>query len=96
MNYHPFESGNYTLKPGPVIGVGGMYATGNGLDNVVSLAAQVPSVAERQVVSTNPPFLDEKAHVLLLPVGDFSRRRQGKYTRSFSARVAAPLEVVGP
>ena len=73
-----FESGYYTLKAGPVIGVGGMYATENGLENIVSLAAQVPSTVERQVVSTNPPLLNEIAHVLLLPVEDFGRRTQGR------------------
>ena len=78
------ESGHYTLKPGPVIGVGGMYATGNGLDHFVTLAAQVPSTAEHQVVSTNPPLLDEMAHVLVLPVGDFSRRKQGKHIHDHS------------
>ncbi|EDR09310.1 clitocypin cysteine proteinase inhibitor [Laccaria bicolor S238N-H82] len=44
-----FESGYWSLKAGPVIGVGGMYATENGLGNIVSIAAQVPSTAERQV-----------------------------------------------
>ena len=65
-----FKPGNYTLQLGPVTGVGGLYATGDGVNKMVILAARDPPTDERQVVSTNPPLLDEMAHVLLLPVAD--------------------------
>jgi len=79
-----FQSGNYSLRPGPVVGVGGEYATGNGPDKIVTLAAEVPSTAGRQVVSINSLLFDEMAHVIPLPVGDFSRRRQGKHIHDHS------------
>ena len=44
-------SGLYTLRAGPVVGIGGLYATGNGLDDIVTVAPQVPPFVERQVVS---------------------------------------------
>ncbi|KIK01762.1 hypothetical protein K443DRAFT_6678 [Laccaria amethystina LaAM-08-1] len=64
-----FESGNYSLKPGPVIGVGGMYATGNGLDNIVTLAAEVPSTAGRQVWEILAVEGKENVYTIILHTG---------------------------
>lgn len=38
------------LRASPAIGVGGMYATGQGVDHFVVTAAMVPDVWERQKV----------------------------------------------
>ena len=45
--------GVYTLRASPVAGVGGVYATGNGLSHIVSVAAQVPKYFDRQNVSSH-------------------------------------------
>lgn len=47
------DDGIYTLRASPVAGVGGLYATGNGLSHVVSVAAHVPKYFDRQNVSSH-------------------------------------------
>ena len=44
------QNGLYTLRASPVVGVGGMYMTGNGALKVVTVAAQVPDTFDRQTV----------------------------------------------
>lgn len=39
------------LRAGPAVGIGGMYATGLSVDDVVRTAPMVPSVAHQQIVS---------------------------------------------
>lgn len=46
------ENGLYTLRASPVAGVGGLYATGNGISKIVTVAAQVPKTFSRQTVSS--------------------------------------------
>ena len=46
-----FPSGLYTLRAGPVVGLGGLYATGNGDNKDVTVAPQIPPPVEHQVVS---------------------------------------------
>lgn len=64
-----FRPGNYTLQLGPVTGVGGMYATGNGLNKMVSTAARVPSTEERQVWSIEPVEGKEDIYTIILHTG---------------------------
>ena len=48
-----FVSGQYALRGAPsVTGIGGLYATGNGVDKVVTTAAEVPSTVDAQIAST--------------------------------------------
>lgn len=42
------ENGLYTLRASHAVGVGGMYATGNGAFKIVTVAAQVPDTFARQ------------------------------------------------
>ncbi|KIK00069.1 hypothetical protein K443DRAFT_679438 [Laccaria amethystina LaAM-08-1] len=49
-------SGLYTLRASPVAGVGGLYATGNGVDETVTVAPQSPTFVERQVWLVQPVF----------------------------------------
>ena len=42
----------YALRAPPFNVIGVVYATGNGVDKVVTTAAQVPSTADAQIVST--------------------------------------------
>jgi hypothetical protein len=46
-----FQSGLYTLRASPAVGVGGLYATGNGVNHVVTVAPEKPPFVEHQVVS---------------------------------------------
>ena len=46
-----FVSGQYALRGAPFTGIGGMYATGNGVDKVVTTAAEVPSTVDAQIAS---------------------------------------------
>ena len=47
-------SGLYTLEASPPtpIGVGGLYATGNGINEIVTVVPNTPPVVDRQIVST--------------------------------------------
>jgi hypothetical protein len=47
----PFDA-LHTLRASPVVGVGGVYATWNGIDKTVTVAAEVPPIAEHQLVGT--------------------------------------------
>ena len=47
-----FPSGLYYLRASPVQGPGGLYATANDFDEIVTVAPQTPPFVERQVVST--------------------------------------------
>ena len=47
-----FVPGQYALRAHPFNVIGVVYATGNGVDKVVTTAAQVPSTADAQIVST--------------------------------------------
>lgn len=40
--------GQYVLRASPFSGIGGMFATGNGIDEVVTTAAEVPSTFDAQ------------------------------------------------
>ena len=40
------------MRASPAVGIGGMYATGEGLDEIVRVAAMAPPFFERQRVST--------------------------------------------
>ncbi|KIK00064.1 hypothetical protein K443DRAFT_618036 [Laccaria amethystina LaAM-08-1] len=42
-------SGLYTLRASPAPGVGGLYATGNGINHIVTVAAEKPPFVEHQV-----------------------------------------------
>lgn len=44
-----FPIGLYTLRVSPVAGYGGLYATGNGVDETVTVAPHSPPFGERQV-----------------------------------------------
>ncbi|KIK00059.1 hypothetical protein K443DRAFT_101029 [Laccaria amethystina LaAM-08-1] len=46
-----FQSGLYTLRASPAVGVGGLYATGNGVNHVVTVAPEKPPFVEHQVWS---------------------------------------------
>jgi hypothetical protein len=45
------ENGLYTFRASPVVGLGGMYATGHGTFKNVTVAAQVPTNFDHQTVS---------------------------------------------
>ena len=47
-----FPSGLYNLRASPVEGLGGLYATANGFNEIVTVAPQTPPFVERQIVST--------------------------------------------
>ena len=47
-----FVLGQYALRAPPFNVIGVVYATGNGVDKVVTTAAQVPSTADAQIVGT--------------------------------------------
>jgi hypothetical protein len=42
----------HTLRASPVVGVGGVYATWNGIGDIVTVAAEVPGTVEHQLVGT--------------------------------------------
>jgi hypothetical protein len=94
-------SGLYTLRASPVAGVGGLYATGNGVDETVTVAPQSPTFVERQVVSTRHLHLIwmiKTANALLLISfsGSFNPSLARMHTPSLSTPLEVPLEDIGP
>jgi hypothetical protein len=94
-------SGLYTLRASPAPGVGGLYATGNGINHIVTVAAEKPPFVEHQVVSIlclNAFRMAKPTDVLLriLYSGTFkpSMARQA-YTPSLSTPAEEPLEDIG-
>ena len=51
------EPGFYTLRASPAKGLGGMYATGEGSEQIVRTAAQVPELEPKQIVSSRAPSM---------------------------------------
>ena len=47
----PFGPGKFTFRASPVVGFGGVFATGHGIDEVVTVAAQIPPTFDAQIVS---------------------------------------------
>jgi len=96
-----FPSGLYTLRASPAVGVGGLYATGNGVDEDVTVAPQSPPFVERQVVSIMclHAFRMIKLANVLLPIlfsGTFKPSMESQAnTPSLSTRLEAPLEDIG-
>jgi hypothetical protein len=90
-------SGLYTLRASPAPGVGGLYATGNGINHIVTVAAEKPPFVEHQVVSIlclNAFRMAKPTDVLLriLYSGTFkpSMARQA-YTPSLSTPAEEPF-----
>ncbi|EDR09321.1 clitocypin cysteine proteinase inhibitor [Laccaria bicolor S238N-H82] len=61
-----FPSGLYTLRASPAAGYGGLYATGNGVDDVVAVAPQSPPFIERQVWKIEAVHGKESAYTISL------------------------------
>ena len=46
----PFDA-LHTLRASPVVGVGGVYATWNSINEIVTVTTEVPGAVEHQLVS---------------------------------------------
>lgn len=42
------------MRASPAVGVGGMYVTGEGLDEIIRVLPMIPPVIERQNVGASP------------------------------------------
>jgi hypothetical protein len=52
MVHHHLPHGLYRLKAFPNAPIGGEYATSNGFEKPITVAAEVPPLLERQIVRT--------------------------------------------
>jgi hypothetical protein len=96
-----FPSGLFILRPSPAASMCRKYATGNGVNHIVTVAPQTPPVFDRQLVSImrlHAFWMVKPANVLLLILysGTFkpSMARQA-YTPSLSTPMEVPLEDIG-
>ncbi|KIK00066.1 hypothetical protein K443DRAFT_679435 [Laccaria amethystina LaAM-08-1] len=62
----PFPSGLYTFRASPAVGYGGVYATGNDVNEVISVAPQSPPFVERQVWNIRAVYGKEGAYTITL------------------------------
>ena len=70
----------YILRASPAVGVGGMYATGNGAFKIVTVAAQVPDTFVLRTVSFYIlGVLNTDANALPLLVEDHHRSWQERH-----------------
>lgn len=96
-----FPSGLYHLRASPAVGLGGLYATGNGVDETITVAPKSPPFDERQVVSIMRihAFRLVKPANVLLPIlfsGRFKRSLGSQAnTPSLSSPLEVPLENIG-
>ena len=96
-----FPSGLYYLRASPAVGLGGLYATGNGVDETITVAPKSPPFDERQVVSImriHAFRLVKPANVLLpiLSSGTFKPSLASQAnTPSLSSPLGVPLENIG-
>ena len=97
-----FPSSLYYLRASPAVGLGGLYATGNGVDETITVAPKSPPVDERQLVSIMRihAFRLVKPANVLLPIlfsGTFEASLASQaHTPSLSSpRLEVPLEDIG-
>jgi hypothetical protein len=97
----PFPSGLYTFRASPAVGYGGVYATGNDVNEVISVAPQSPPFVERQVVSIMRLHAFRMAKPVNVPLpilysGTFEPSMARKaHTPSLSTPMEVPLDI-GP
>lgn len=61
-----YKSGLYALRASPASGIGGLYATGNGVDDIVTVAPQSPPLIERQVWKIEPVHGKKGAYTITI------------------------------
>jgi len=95
------KNGLYTLRASPAVGYGGLYATGNGVNEDVTVAPHSPPFVERQVVSTRHLhvfWMTKTINVFLFILfsGTFKLSLARIHTLSLSTPLEVPLEDIGP